>query len=294
MTKRMTLALVSCLALVACGGDDGPSNAAVGKTFTYVNSAPYAASSLDTSLAGTVAAGSASGAASTSVVGNADGLTAQVLGSSSIALATTPAQRNALAVGARAAVRQFLASTTGEFAYQFDDPACVSTTTASITMKGCTLTSSYTGTGYTETSKVQVEGALAYDASKGAFAWGFTVTDSTAMTYSGQNASGNLALHESGTLTVGATSIQGEMLAEVSVSARSPQASASLGMSEAVIIDLTYDATCSTRITGGTLEAKRVWTDSSGASAAGITDTSDKAAKITWTGCGQGKFQTSW
>jgi hypothetical protein len=291
MTKRMAMALASCLALAACGGNGG-GNAAVGKTFTYGTANAYSTYSLDSQLSGTLAVGSAVDATSTAVVGNADGLTASILGSSSIGLATTPAQRNALATGARTAVRQLMAASAGEFSYQFDNPGCVTTTATSVAMKACSVTSSYTGSGYTETSKVQVDGSLSYDQTKGTLTWDFTVSDGTSFTYSGQSGSATVALHESGTLTVTATAIQGQMLAEASVSGSTPQGSASLAVSEAVLIDVTYvdPATCPTRVTGGTIEAKRVWTDRGGVS---TTQLPDEAGKITWTGCGQGTIAYS-
>jgi hypothetical protein len=291
MMKRMAMALASCLALAACGGDSG-GNAAVGKSFTYASATPYSTSSLDYQLSGTLAVGSAAEATSSAVVGNADGLTSSLLGSSSIGLATTPAQRNALATGARAAVRQLMAASAGEFSYQFDNPGCVTTTATSVTMNGCTVTSSYTGSGYSETSKVQVDGSLSYDPTKGTVTWGFTVRDGMSFSYSGQSGSATAALHESGTLTVTATTIQGQMLAEANVSGSTPQASVSLAVSESVDIDVTYAdaATCPTRVTGGTLEAKRVWTDRGGMP---VSELPDEAAMVTWTGCGQGSIQFS-
>lgn len=297
MTKRMAVALASCLALSACGGGSGSAgNAAASKTFTYGTpsaAGTYSTSALDTQVSGTVAAGTASSAAGGAVVGNADGLTASLLGSGTgITAGTSPAQRAALALGAHTALSQLSTAPGGEFGFTFDNPGCQTTTATSITMKGCTVTSTYTGTSLTETSKVQVDGSLGYDPTKGQFTWDFTVGDVTSFTSSGQSGSVTIGLHEAGTITVTATTIQGQMTAEATMSGSSPQGSASLTVDEAVNVNLTYaDAvTCPTRVTGGTVEAKRVWTNRGGASTTALPDA---AAIVTWTGCGKGNIAFS-
>jgi hypothetical protein len=165
----------------------------------------------------------------------------------------------------------------------FDNPACVVTTTTSVTMKGCTITVADTGT----TNKVQVDGTVSFDPAKSTLDWDLTVTD--AMSYPAQSVSLSVRMHESGTLTVTDTTIKGQFLAELSASGGSPAASTSLGVSEAVSIDVTYSGNPAC-VDGGTLEAKRVWTDRGGASAAGLPD---KAAKVTWTACGTGTIAFS-
>ncbi len=284
MTKRIAVAVASCLALVACGGDSG-GNAAVGKTFTYGTATSYSTYSMDTQLSGALAVGSAADAASAGLVANADGLANSLLGSSSIGLATSPAQQQALAVGARAAVSQLAIGGSGQFDYVYDNPGCVTTTANSVTMKACTVTANYGSYGYT--SKVVVDGSLTYDQATGALTWDLTVTDSTTISYSGQSGSNTVRLHESGKLTVTATTIQGQMLADLSMSVSSAGVSESLAVAEAVILDVTYAdaAVCSSRVTSGTVEAKRVWTDRGGANAVQLPD---EAAKITWTACGVG------
>jgi hypothetical protein len=286
MTKRMTMALASCLALAACGGDDA-GNAAVGKTFTYgtAQSASYSQTYAVTSQVGSVSAlQGVPDTASAQGMASIDEITSSLLGSNGVG-ATSPAQQQALAAGARAASRQLVVGG----ASSFDNPSCVTTTATSVAMKGCTITNS----AYGETDNVQVDGTFTFDAAKGTLAWDFTVNDNFSYSYSGGTVTGNVHLHESGTLTVTATTIQGQMLAELSASASSGSVSTSMAVSEAVLVDLTYAdaAVCSTRVTGGTLEAKRVWTDRGGQSSSQLTD---KAAMVTWTGCGQANIVYSW
>jgi hypothetical protein len=291
MTKRMAMALASCLALASCGGNDGPSNAAVGKTFTYGSSSAYSTSSLDAQLQGTLGVGSASAASSSSLVGSSDTVAASLLGSSGVG-ASVPAQQQALATSTRAAVRQLTVGS-GEFNYQFENPSCVTVSATSVTMKACTVTSTFTSGTDSSTSKIQVDGSVTYDQSKGELAWDLTATDAMTFSSSGQSGSVNAALHDSGTLTVTASTIKGQLLAELSASASAAGQSASAAVSEAVVIDVTYEdvATCSTRIDGGTLEAKRVWTQlPSGATG---PQYSNAGVKVTWTGCGTGTIAYS-
>ena len=274
MTKRIAVAVASCLALAACGGDGG--NAAVGKTFTYgatENASFQQTSALDVQLSGALALKSAPDATKAQDLASVSDITAALFGDSAFSLSTaSPEQQRLLAVGARAAARQLV--TGGDV---FDNPACVVTTTTSVTMKGCTITVTDSGM----TSKVQVDGAVSFDPAKATLTWDFTVTD--ALSYPVESFSASVRMHESGTLTVTDTTIKGQLLAELSASVSAPTASRSLGVSEAVSLDVTYDGQdC---VTGGTLEAKRVWTDRGGVSA---TLLPDKAAKITWAACGLG------
>jgi len=284
MTKRIAVAVASCLAL-ACGGDSG--NAAAGKTFTYgtpVAATSYQSSAVDAQVSGALALKSAPDATSAQNLASVSDLTAALLGYSALGSATaSPTQQRLLAIGARAASSQL---TTGAF----DIPACVTTTVSSITMKGCTITVTDTYLGMT--SKEQVDGSLTFDQAKGTLTWSVTVVDVTTYSYQGQGGSISMSAHESGTLTVTDTTIKGQMLAELSMSGGSSAGSASLGVAEAVNVDITYAdaAVCSSRVTLGTVEAKRVWTDRGGASA---TLLPDKAAKATWTGCGLGTIAFS-
>ncbi|HEX7624608.1 MAG TPA: hypothetical protein VF400_13615 [Anaeromyxobacteraceae bacterium] len=290
MMKRTAVAVASCLALAACGGGASGGNAAGGKTFTYGTSVAAnskQSSALDVQVSGALALKSAPDASSAQDVASASDITNALLGDTTVNLATaSPAQQRLLAVGARAVARQLasggsvVTSTGGD---AFDNPACAATTTTSVTMKGCTITVTSTGT----TSKVQVDGAVSFDPAKATLTWELTVTDTVSAP--AQSVSGSARVHESGTLTVTDTTIKGQFLAELGASASSPSGSASLAFSEAVSIDVTYagDPAC---VTGGTLEAKRVWTDRGGVSAAELPD---KAAKVTWTACGVGTIAFS-
>jgi hypothetical protein len=275
MMKRIAVAVASCLALAGCGGDSG-GNAAAGKTFTYVGSQstdPTQSGALDVQLSGALALKSSPDATSAQDLASVSDITTALLPNSGLPVATaSPTQQRLLAIGARAASRQLASG-------GFDNSACVVTTTTSVKMTGCTVTVTDTTTG--TTSKVQVDGSLSFDPAKGTLAWDMTVSDATSFT----GGSVSIHEHESGTLTVTDTTIQGQLLAEASASVSSPGASVSMGVSEAVTLDVTYQGSPAC-VTGGTLEAKRVWTERP----AGMTGPqfADAAAKVTWTACGVG------
>ena len=287
MTKRIAVAVASCLALAACGGGSS-GNAAAGKTFTYgapVVTSQYS-SALDVQLSGALALKSAPDASSAQDLASVSDVTSVLLGSSGVVASASPAQQRLLAIGARAASRQ-LTSSGGA---GFENPACVVTTTTSVKMTGCTITVS----DPSMTSKVQVDGSVSFDQVKGTLTWELTVSDATSFTAQGMSGTASVRAHESGALTVTDTTIKGQLLAEASASGSSTTGSASLGVSEAVTVDITYadGAVCSSRVTSGTVEAKRVWTERP----AGATgqEFEDRAAKVTWTACGQGTFAKSW
>ena len=230
MMKRTAVAVASCLALAACGGDSG-GNAAAGKTFAYGTAVPVNSSqsyALDAQVSGALALTSAPDATSAQGLAAGSGLTADLFGPLALGSATaSPTQQRLLAIGARAASRQ-LTSTVGDV---FDNPACVTTTLSSVTMKGCTLTQ----IDVYGTSKIQLDGSVSFDQAKGTLTWSLTVTDA----YSGQSMTASMSAHESGTLTVTDTTIKGQILAELSASTSSAGQSASMGVAEAVTLDLT-------------------------------------------------------
>jgi hypothetical protein len=164
MMKRIAVAVASCLALASCGGDSG--NAAAGKTFTY--GTPTAATSysyaLDAQVSGALALTSAPNVTGAQDLASGSDLAAALLGQSPIGSAS-PTQQRLLAIGARAASRQL------SIAGDTFDPACVTTTASSVTMKGCTITQ----TDVNGTSKIEMDGSVSFDQAKGTLTWSLTV-----------------------------------------------------------------------------------------------------------------------
>lgn len=281
MAKRMGVVLASCLALAACGGNSG--NAAAGKTFSY--GAPQgvdatAASSVATNALTVKTAPTSAGA---QVLGG--GASSGLLPPSGVSLiAAGPEQQRALAAGRSAALSQLGPTAVTSFDNQ---ATCVTSSATQVAMTGCTITI----VDVSMTAKVQVDGSLAYDAALGKLTWELTLAST--MTFSSMTPAGSetVRFHESGALTVTDTTVKGDLLAELGVNGSAQGQSFSLGVDEAVILDVTYAGTPAC-VTGGTLEAKRVWTQRpSGASGLQYADV---GAKVTWTGCGQATAVYSW
>ncbi len=281
MAKRMGVMVASCLALAACGGNSG--NAAVGKTFNYGASQPVdgtAASAVATSALTVKTAPNSGGAQAL-----AGGASSALLPSSGVSLtAAGPEQQRAIAAGRSAALSQLTTGAT----VTFDNQAtCVTTSATQVAMTGCTLTI----VDVSMAAKVQVDGSLAYDAALGKLSWDLTL--GSTVTFSSMTPPGSMTVHfhESGALTVTDTTIKGDLLAEMGVNATVQGRSVSMGVDEAVVLDVTYAGTPAC-VTGGSLEAKRVWTQRpDGASGLQFADV---GAKVTWTGCGQATAVYSW
>jgi hypothetical protein len=244
-----------CVALLAACGGSG--NAALSRTFTYgAATAPSAseqsaASTAQANLSSTTSFSSAAdvnkGAA---VVGFAESMATIAFGSSTFAVAPN-------GTNLRAALRAA------------DFSACAAVSGNTVTFSNCSeIYSSFTLT---------LNGTIT--GSAGTVTWNVTATFSGSQ----NGTTVNVALHESGTLTVTSTKVTGDALVEISASGSANGQSASLAVSHAVILDLTYQSGCATNVTGGLVEVKRAWTQKpSGASGSAY---SDAGVKFTWTDC---------
>ncbi|GEJ55377.1 hypothetical protein [Anaeromyxobacter diazotrophicus] len=286
MTKRMAVALASCLALAACGGGSS-GNAAAGKTFSYGTASTATSlqtSAVDTQLSSALAVKSAPGADGVQSLGDFAGVTDALLGSSTgVTLASAdPAQQQLVAAGRRAALSKALTAvpSSSTSSTSFDNEAtCVVATAAKVTLSGCTLTI----VDPSASGKVVVDGWAAYDPAAAKLAWDLSLASTLALTSFTPPGSATVKFHESGALAVTDTTFKGEFLADMGMTFSAQGQSASVGVAEALVIDVTYAGTPAC-VTGGTLEAKRVWTAlPQGASG---PQYADAAAKITWTGCG--------
>jgi hypothetical protein len=257
---KITAAL-ALLALASCGGG---GNAALSKSFNYgAAQAPTSSEQLAaTSAQGAVSSSATFGSAPDSVtasaiVGLADELAASALGGSALAAAGVPEQPHV-----RGALRT---AVTAE---------CTTVTATSVTFNNC----QDSDVGYTFTLNGTVS------ASNGKIDW--DIHGSYSQSDQGLNV--NLGLHQSGTLTVTATTVVGHSASELSGSVSLGPQSTNFGLDTAAMVDLTYNPDC---ITAGTVEVKRVWSERP----AGATgpDFADAAVKLTWTGCNTVQVQHS-
>ncbi len=278
MTKKLGFAATLCAVVAACGNNSG-GNAAASRTFTYGSATTASAEQLSALDVSRVVTQKTSPDAS-SAVGLVDvsGTTSALLGSSVGYLSGSSAQQQALAYGTSVAKRELITPSSGAF----DNPACVTSTSTSVTLSGCTITINENSA----TAKVNADGNL--KVSGDTLTWDVTIKVSFTETSS---ITGSASYHDSGTLTVTSTTVKGSMLAELDITATANGQTQSFGVDESLNLDVTYDPNCPTGVTGGTLEAKRVFTARPSSYTA--TNLPDRGAKVTWTGCGTGMFALS-
>jgi hypothetical protein len=287
MNHRL-LACACGLALAACGGSDkAAGNAAAAAAFTYGSpsaATPTQAGALEISVTSASAFAAAPSASQGLLVSDPAAVTEALLGASGFGVggaSPAPSLRALRAPDSRS--RALVGS-------DFDNPACASPTATGVTLTACTITVDMTSGSDTIHMVVTASGWVSYAAATGALGWDLgigetmTMSGTTPMTVSG-------SVHLAGSLAVTATTIRGHMESELLVTASAGGQTERAGVDECVVVDVTYaDAvTCSTRVTGGTVEAKRVWTvRPQGATS---IDFPDAAAEVTWTACGEATIQ---
>lgn len=281
MTKRsLTLALCSAF-LAACGGGDGDRvNAATARTFSYgpatPASAPLAASdAVDGAVAFQfVADESTAVGAQGSLLQVAFEALGDDLGFAGFA--ATSAGPGALVREARS--RTLATALAGTAATQFDG-ACTVTQrgangVATVVFGDCV----FTETTVDGTVTVRVDGTVT--GGPGNVTWNMTYTADLG----GADTAVHFGYHDVGRIDVDAVSLKAHQEADFGATVSSGGQRAELGFAQSVDLDVILDGSCATHITGGTLEAKRVWTKRPAGAEA--SELADRGVLFTWIGCG--------
>ena len=165
----------------------------------------------------------------------------------------------------------------------FDVPACAVVTSGKVTFNGCSVTVSQSSGGSSTSGSVTVTGEVSLSADKQTLTWdlthgvGLTMSGSTPLSMSG-------SMHSAGRVVATATTAVGSITSEVSLTVSGGGQTLSAALDESLAFDVTRSDTCASSVTGGTLEAKRVWTTRpAGATPAQLPD---EGATVEWTGCG--------
>lgn len=290
--KRTTIASLLCLAAAACGGNGITGNAAASKKFTYgppTAATSTQASALQGSLSSMASLQSAPDASSAASFTEFSTVTDALVGSPAFGLAPdgVQVQGRALTTARRAA----LFSPT-DYGTSFDNPACVTATPTSVTLSGCKVTVTETSGSESVTVIVTTDGSVTLGNANQTLTWDLSMV----LTIAATGASGSGRFHGAGKITVQAPTatadgtIQGDMTTEVSMSASGGGQSASLRIDEALDLNVTYRTSPSSCVTGGTVEAKRVFADWS---IPNVSRPADKGAEVEWQSCGNATIALS-
>jgi hypothetical protein len=282
MTKRI-LTLLCCCTLAACGGDDDDVNAATARDFSY---APRLAAPPPESVTDAISSmrsfqGLGDESSAVAVQGSLMQVGFEVLGDDLGIGGFAVRSESATALVREARSRTFAAAL-GNAATQFD-PACVvvdnrTAGTTIVTFANCTVSESTADGNMTVKATGKVVGQL------GAVAWDVKYSLSMA----GPEAAITLAYHDLGRMDFAANFARAHQEANIGASIASGGKRVEIGLAQSVDLDLALDSACATNVTGGTLEAKRVWTKQpSGANEV------DGGVLFTWTGCGVANVQYS-
>jgi hypothetical protein len=165
----------------------------------------------------------------------------------------------------------------------FDVPACAVVTSGKVTFNGCSVTVSQSSGGTSTSGSVTVTGEVSLSADKQTLTW--DLTHGVRLTMSGSSPlSMSGSMHSAGRVVVTATTAVGSITSEVSLTVSGGGQTLSAALDESLAFDVTRSDTCASSVTGGTLEAKRVWTTRpAGATPAQLPD---EGATVEWTGCG--------
>jgi len=274
MLRTLVAATCALVLAAACGGSGKRENAAASAAFSYGPAAAATAAqaaSMESSVSGAAAMGSVPGASGGLAL--AQFSTEELLGPVGLPLGTAAAGGRALPARAAAATVDG----------SFDNPACLVETPTSVQLTNCSIT--LTSTNLREV--ITASGSMSVDPTTRTLAWDLSI--GIALEVSGaEPLSVSASNHVAGQLTVTATTVRGSMQSELSGSVSAQGQRVVMGVDESVDLDLTYAdaAACASRVTGGTVEARRVWT----ARPQGA-NLPDAAAKVTWTGCGAATIQ---
>ncbi len=271
-TTQRWFGLGLMLLLGGCGGSDTPrENTAGSTTFTY--GSPQVATP---DQAGAMGA----------TVSSIEAFRAEPGTGSGLGAADAASVSGAFLEGG--AIGSFSPASVGATSAAFDVPACATVAIGKVTFDGCRVTVSQSSGGSSTSGSVTVDGEVSLSADRQTLTWdltygvGLAMSGTSALTMSG-------TMHSAGRVVATPTTAAGSITSEVSLTVSASGQTVSAALDESLTFDLTRSDTCASSVTGGTLEAKRVWTSRP----AGVDPAQlpDEAARVEWTGCGTATVQ---
>lgn len=296
MKRAVLVATIGGLAL-ACGGGGGGVSFKDPSTVNFTYGAPQAPVLAEQSAADTGASrmndalgvqssdGAAAQAQSESIANLPNDMSDVFSGSLPMARAAARAQVD-VAGRAAAYLRGDAVAATGGF----DNPDCWTVTASTITYDHCTVT--YTdSTGF---EKITVNGS--FHRAVGSVSWDASVSITMSETGTQGTATMNASNHLTGDITVADAdkTIKGFARSDISLSLSASGQSLSAAVTYNADLDLVYadPVTCSSRIVGGTLTLKRIWSQRPNLPNADPAELADAAIQFSWLACGS--VNVSW
>ena len=272
-TTRRWLGIGLSALLAGCGASSTPrDNAAAGATFAYGSP---------------VAATPDQAGAMLSTVASIDDFRAAPATGSGLGAADTASVTGVLFQGG--SFGSFSPSEVGATSSAaFDVPACAVVATGKVTFNACRVTVSQSSGGTSTNGSVTVDGEVSLSADRQTLTWdltygiGITVSGSTSLAMSG-------ALHSAGRVVATPTTAVGSITSEFAVTVSASGQTVSAAADESLTFDVARSGACASGVTGGTLEARRVWTSRPIGVPAGQLP--DEAARVAWSGCGAATVQ---
>ena len=267
-TTQRWFGLGLAILLGGCGASSAPhDNSAAGATFAY--GSPLAATPDQAGVMG-------------STVSSIDGFRAAPGTGSGLDAADTAGVTGSLLQGG--SMGSFSPSELGvTSSAAFDVPACAVVTTGKVTFNACRITVSQSSGGTSTSGSVTVTGDVSLSADRQTLTWdltygiGITTSGTSALAMTG-------TLHAAGRVVATPTTAVGTVATEVALTVSTGGQTLSAALDESLAFDVTRSSSCASGVTGGTLEARRVWV----ARPTGVpaSQLPDEAARVEWTGCG--------
>lgn len=289
--KRLAIAVAIAMSLAACGSSSNgsitnPGAAAAAKTFTYGSAG--SATSLQTSaltsqVSGLVGAQGSISSGSAQAAADFSSTTDTILGGYSTPISAAFPQGQSALTAADGRISRIL----GTDSATFDNQGCIKQGTDRVDFDGCTVS----GNDSSGSFKASVNGY--FQASATAANWSLTIDVTASGSANGQSGSVDGHYATSGDVKTSTSNsvvtVNGDLREELAMSWDINGQSGAFDLSEQLLLtDITYDQTQGC-VTSGTLEAKRVWVKKP----SDQTQLTDKAAKVTWQGCGTGSIMFS-
>jgi hypothetical protein len=279
-------AILAALVAAACGGGGGSkTNPATAASFNYAAGTPVAPTAVNASVQSTASALSSLTSFQTAPsAASAADVNGALLGAADTALGGSAGLAAAPLTAAMPLLHEVRtqALTLGDVPGSSLPAGCGVLANGTVTFDPAVCKVSQTSTVGTSTTTVTATLSGHVTGAPGSATWDLVIN----ATITEPQLSVNATFTDLGNFAVTDTTAKAHGEASIQATANANGQSATIGVAQAADLDVTIapPATCSTRITGGTFEAKRVWT-ALPSQLQGQPGYTNQGVKVTWNGC---------